>query len=563
MGLVWLSRWNPEAAGAEEESRVDPGRHRRPQRGGKARRRLGNVSPSMAIIVAVCLASGTAWSVFTGTTSNASNSLTATNPFLSYPATVTGDSALLYYRCDETASTTATDSSGHGTTGGYWGLTQWYQVPGGITGDTAMRFPGYNYAGTYVPWTSSTANFNTYSMEVWFKAPAGDPGGMLASDGQSTKQSSSTNFSRHVWLGTDGKVYFGMYVSGSKKSVASTAATYADNAWHQVVATYTSGAPGTMTLYVDGASQGTNSIATPVLPDGYFRLGGDHFPAGWPGGAGATNQTNDSFDGYLDEFSVYTTALSAARVTAHYSNANNFTNYTNAVKADSPWGFWHLDDAAPAGAANGAAALTDSSGNGNTAVSFNMGNVNMTQGNAGALVGGQSSSTAIHVGGSSNGYSQSVANPTTFSYELWFKTNSSTGGTIVDFGDTNNLPSSTNIDRALYMDTAGKLHFGVGASGATTVASTAAYNDNAWHQAIATYSATGMYLYVDGNQVASNASPGAPINFTGYWRWGGDTLSGWPSNPTDSFITAYLDEFSVYTTQLSAQQVMWHYYANH
>jgi hypothetical protein len=192
-----------------------------------------------------------------------------------------------------------------------------------------------------------------------------------------------------------------------------------------------------------------------------------------------------------------------------------------------------------------------------------MGNLNLTFGNTGALVGGQSSSTSIHVSGASDGYENSTtANPTTFSYECWIKTNTSTGGSIMDLGDTPSL-ASTNYDRVLYMADNGKLFFGVGASGATTISSTSAYNDNAWHHVVATYTSTGMYLYVDGSQVASNTSPGAPTSLTGYWRWAGDTLSGWPSNPTSSYFIGYLDEVAVYPTVLSAQQVKWHYYANH
>ena len=47
-----------------------------------------------------------------------------------------------------------------------------------------------------------------------------------------------------------------------------------------------------------------------------------------------------------------------------------------------------------------------------------------------------------------------------------------------------------------------------------------------------------------------------------YWRWGGDSLTGWPSQPTSNFVTASMDEVAVYNKQLSDQQVAWHYAAD-
>jgi hypothetical protein len=69
----------------------------------------------------------------------------------------------------------------------------------------------------------------------------------------------------------------------------------------------------------------------------------------------------------------------------------------------------------------------------------------------------------------------------------------------------------------------------------------------------------GQKLYVDGSLVAS-ASYLAPGAGSGYWRFGGDTwFAAWPAD----YFSGDLDEVAVYPTILNAQQVAWHYHANH
>lgn len=98
-----------------------------------------------------------------------------------------------------------------------------------------------------------------------------------------------------------------------------------------------------------------------------------------------------------------------------------------------------------------------------------------------------------------------------------------------------------------------------GTSGTATTTST--YTDGSWHHVVATVSpGTGITLYVDGS-LAASARYGAPGNFTGYWRWGGDTWDG--SWPADHFWLGQLDEVAIYPTELSATDVAEHYYADH
>ncbi len=78
---------------------------------------------------------------------------------------------------------------------------------------------------------------------------------------------------------------------------------------------------------------------------------------------------------------------------------------------------------------------------------------------------------------------------------------------------------------------------------------------------MATYSvATGAKLYVDGSLSASGLGS-MPASFAGRWRAGAETLTGWPTAPTSSYLTGTLDEVAVYTTVLSATRISAHYAA--
>jgi hypothetical protein len=144
---------------------------------------------------------------------------------------------------------------------------------------------------------------------------------------------------------------------------------------------------------------------------------------------------------------------------------------------------------------------------------------------------------------------------------VWFKTGTA-GGRLLGFG---NAPygASTSLDRNLYLTNAGTLVFGVNPGPMKSIASAASYNDNRWHLATATMSTTaGMVLYVDGAQVATDPTVLLSGSMAGYWRVDYDSLTGWPSAPTNSYFTGQLDEASFYKTTLSPAQVLAHFQAN-
>lgn len=145
-----------------------------------------------------------------------------------------------------------------------------------------------------------------------------------------------------------------------------------------------------------------------------------------------------------------------------------------------------------------------------------------------------------------------------FSTEIWFKTSTQKGGKLIGYGSSQ-TGSSGSYDRHIYMTNDGRLVFGVYPGAVKTVSSSATYRDNAWHHVVGTLGADGMKLYVDGKLVGSDAGVTSAQAYNGYWRVGGDNLSGWPSSPSSYYLAGSLDEAAVYPAVLSPAQISTHY----
>ena len=160
-----------------------------------------------------------------------------------------------------------------------------------------------------------------------------------------------------------------------------------------------------------------------------------------------------------------------------------------------------------------------------------------------------------------NGSSQFVStansytNPANITVSIWFKTATTTGGLLIGFGNSQ-TGSSTSYDRHIYMNNAGQIYFGVYAGAIVAINSTLSYNDNNWHQASATMSSTtGIALYIDGVQVATNGTATYGDGLTGWWRIGYDNIRWWPSEPSSYYFNGTLDDALVYHTTLNATQI--------
>ncbi|WP_299953571.1 LamG-like jellyroll fold domain-containing protein [uncultured Modestobacter sp.] len=153
--------------------------------------------------------------------------------------------------------------------------------------------------------------------------------------------------------------------------------------------------------------------------------------------------------------------------------------------------------------------------------------------------------------------SYAMADPQTFSVQLWFASTAWEGGKLIGFGTGANGSASGQHDRHVYMTNSGKLTFGVYNGAIETVSTERSYNDGAWHLVTATFSpTTGLRLYVDGVLEKERRTTTSAENYTGSWRVGYDTISdSWPGKPRSEFFAGSIAHVSLHLSVLSAEEV--------
>jgi len=251
--------------------------------------------PVSALLAAASLLGSMAYSVSSGLAPS------HVQAAASYASTVLGDSPLAYWRFGDSSGTTATDSSGNGRNATYSSSLVSLGAAGAINdGDTAISVA----SGTTVPVSYSGAGLPVgnaaRTVEAWVKH---DPTSTYTQDffsyGTENAPPSNEAFGMELVFGGTLEAYT------SSNAAATWPVTLDDSNWHQVVIVYDGN--GSMTAYVDGASQGTQSvgqISTVLSPKG-LQIGQQLDGTGnWVGG--------------LDDYSVYSTALTASQVAQHY-----------------------------------------------------------------------------------------------------------------------------------------------------------------------------------------------------------------------------------------------------
>lgn len=214
----------------------------------------------------------------------------------SYRSSVTATSGLVnYFRLGETGSIT-TDSVG-GRNGTQVGTTP---APGAIAGDSN---PSSFYDGVD-DYNSVTRTIGgSFTIEFWFRSSQSfGPSNGQWYNGAGLVDAEVAGVANDFGVAlVAGRVVAG--TGNSDRSIGSSR-TYNDDQWHHVVVTRTQGT--SITLYVDGVSQGSAATSNIVLASsttlnfGRLQTGINHYR------------------GYLDEVSLYNRALTATEVAAHF-----------------------------------------------------------------------------------------------------------------------------------------------------------------------------------------------------------------------------------------------------
>ena len=223
------------------------------------------------------------------------------------------------------------------------------------------------------------------------------------------------------------------------------------------------------------------------------------------------------------------------------------TSYQNVIKADKPIAYWPVTAGDGATIVDHSASAQDLSLTANSAVNT-----------ANSITGGDGRSLSLGTGGAQDNVRW--IRPQEFTTELWFKASSTQRGRLIGYGN-GQTGNSTDHDRLTYLNSTGRLSFGVTERGTRRVITTSStYTDNKWHYVAASLGGEGMKLYVDGSLAASRASTTSALELDGFWRLGTDKVTGWSSAPTSGFA-GLIDEAAIYNKQLSSAKILNHYQA--
>ncbi len=223
---------------------------------------------------------------------------TAGCDYSDYVSAMNGLSPASYWKLEDTGST-AVDSSGNGNDGTLSNVTP-DQTPGAFTcapSHPAMLFSSASNSQITTP--NAINSPNVYSEIALFKTNGGS--GVLESFSDNV-----TSWDREMYVGTDGRLYAGIFNNGQGVQVISSAGSVADGNWHMAVVTESSSG---LFLYLDGrlvgANPGYNNPAD--YTNGTWWIG-NSFGASWP------NMSNTAFDGEISQAAVSLSVVTAPQI---------------------------------------------------------------------------------------------------------------------------------------------------------------------------------------------------------------------------------------------------------
>jgi|GEM_PF-4202547 hypothetical protein len=209
----------------------------------------------------------------------------------------------------------------------------------GAAGNYSSSFAGaFTGSSGFLETSNQLASPSSFSLVAWFKAPSHSTGGMIVGF-NSAQNGTGANHDRMIWMDNSGNIVAGFW-NGSQDVEAKSAATYDNNAWHLVVASFT---PTLVTLYVDNAAgvPGPSGSAAPTY-NGYWVLGYSSIPE-W------SDAPSDLYwDGELADVAVIPSTLSSGTVTTLYGESTQAQTTSEITSSLLATQYWTLGDAASA-----------------------------------------------------------------------------------------------------------------------------------------------------------------------------------------------------------------------
>ncbi len=234
---------------------------------------------------------------------------------LGYRNAVLADSPIIYYEFDETSGTTADNIGSTGATldGTHVnGVT--VNSASFLNGGTSYEFtPASGTGGGRVTTANAVSTLSEWTVEAWINYHTSEKvngHGIFGNDLGGWNDDVLFGIDPEASLTKDEYLSFDQQGKQGGTGVRDIVEyQISTDAWHHVVATGSS-TDGTLKLYVDGGLVDTDtSIANGILLNGARIAVGD---------IRVTPDRNTDFDGFIDEFALYDTALDATTIAAHH-----------------------------------------------------------------------------------------------------------------------------------------------------------------------------------------------------------------------------------------------------
>lgn len=252
---------------------------------------------------------------------------------LSYSNAVAALGPVAYWPLQETNQPPSNFATNLGTAGaafnGYYGSAVTLGAAGALVGssDTAATFAGNSDVD--IPFAPALGVKGPFTVELWVNSGGSSAQGCVISDG-------NFNSPRAGWLlyNNVGNTWdFRLYNQNGTATSLDIGGGATDSNWHHIAAVF-DGTNGT--LYIDGAVAAGPTAATGYVPNPDTDLT-----------IGERSLGDFQFTGSIDEVAIYTNAISAADITAHYQNgisASPAQTYSSLVLADHPEFYYRLDE---------------------------------------------------------------------------------------------------------------------------------------------------------------------------------------------------------------------------
>jgi hypothetical protein len=489
-----------------------------------------------------------------------------------YSAAVLADAPLAYYRLNERSSWVADIATNSGSLGAAGNATNFpgtgHGAPGAIVGDPN---PALTYSAidtnsddggvpTVIPYNAALNPAGSFTVEAWLRPTEEGAGNAQCPlfNCQASTEDFGWDFYQRASVAGSGQQGWEFYMNNTAGGRVGDAVggTYTIGQWCHLVAVYDAVA-ATATLYVNGAQVAQSTGVSGYVPNPSFPMSI----------GGYSDGSQNPFVGDIDEFAFYGTALSGARILAHYQNGTNASrgvSYSSLVISDGPLEYLRLDSPAVNAVLNSGSLGSQANG-----VDSNTGNP--VSGPAAPLFPGlEGTNLAVSFNGSSD-YVE-LLNPPGLNFsgpitlEAWVQPSAVQGtfGDVIAHGvnDTGTAEVALRLNGATSYQVAS--YDGVNSYGTTAPIPPQDLGAGHWVHLVGTYDGASWNLYRNGALISSSgAGTGSltvvnanwAIGARGRWKY----AQGYPISGLDRQFTGAIDEVAIYNSALTPGRVQAHY----